>query len=851
MLKSCYNQRFRIVLMSLLLPLLAPFYASGQGLRFNGTECSIADRTGYYVFEKHSSTFRNILQMEFQMQTFPSAEKGYIFRIYDESDPEATPINLHYDGALNDHRFKLNLENIKILVSFEFSKDEDAYSSRWMDVLLLLDLDRDSVTLKIDNHIAKAKLPFKRSSIKPGITFGKNGYQIDVPSFAIRNLSISDRNSNFLFLLDEENGEYVHEESKGRRMGRVDNPVWLAQDYFNWRLLDIVNASTFLCNGYDDFRHEVWAYNRDSIRFLNLKTRKVRKARFKNTCPVEISTGQNFLDAASGKFYAYEPYIEGDSSKVSWAVLDTVSWMWKALSKQILDMPIYHHGEWIDKENDRFMIYGGFGNEKYNGEIYGFGLDSPGWSKVGEIAGEKPWPRYFCATAYCDRDSSLYIYGGMGNESGYQVVGRSYLYDLYRVNTKTLASEKLWSIAWDKDSLDCVPARNMVLDGLGYFYVLCYPEYLTKSNLQLYAFSVADGTKKAIGSRIKIMSDKINTNAALYFDPQLRKLITITEETPDDRQSIVSTYTIEFPPAVKMDKYSVLERSRIIRLAIIAVIVGIVLLVAGIVGLKFYRKRRRQRLGSLLGGPSHRKSRVKTMPEGPNQIRLFGNLLVKDRDGNDVSVMFTEKIKQVFILILQYCDKGGISSRKLSSLVWPDKEEEKAKNIRGVTLNNLRKILGRLDGISLVFTEGKYIIQYSEPAVCDWLECKKELDKSEPVNDRLLSILSRGKFLGEETDPFYDNIKEDMENAVSSRILEESKARFVNEDYANLLLCAEILFRIDPLNEFALDIMVKSLVAMGQDEDAKVRYNQFISRYKKEMDEEYPYSYEKVATTHS
>lgn len=842
-------QQFRRVFLILILTFSVMISAFSQGLKFYGTECSIAGRTGYTVFEKHSPKFRNMLEMEFRMLTYPSAEKGYVFRIFDEGDPEACPVNLHYDGALDYHRFKLNLENIKILVNIDFRKDEDLYTARWMDVMLLLDFERDSVTLKIDDHTAKAYLPFKNRSIRPGITFGKNGYQIDVPSFAIKDLTISDKSSKYVFALDEEQGEDVHEYANGRKTGKVENPIWLAQNYFNWRIQDIVNSSTFLCKGYDENSHEVWAYNRDSIRFFNLKTRQVRTVRFNNTCPLEISTGQNFYDSSTGKYYAYEPYIENsDSTRVSWAVLDTKTWRWTALSNDILDMPIYHHGEWLDTANNRFLVYGGFGNEKFNGEIYSFSLDGHKWNKAGDIVSEKPWPRYFCAAGYSAQDSSLYVYGGMGNESGYQVVGRSYLYDLYRINTKTLVSEKLWSINWDKDSLDCVPARNMILDGNGSFYVLCYPEYLTKSNLQLYKFSIKDGEKSAIGSRIKIMSDKINTNAVLYYDSLLKKLITITEETPDDHSSIVSTYTIEFPPALKTDKYSILERNRLIERAVTIGIIIIVLVVAGIVGLTIRRRRRRQRLSLGLGGTTYRKTRIKMLPESPNQIRLFGNLLVMDRDGEDISAMFTEKIKQVFMLILQYCDKGGISSKKLSSLTWPDKDEEKAKNIRGVTLNNLRKILNRMDGIALVFNEGKYIIQCDAPAVCDWFEAKTELLRPESGNDRLLSILSRGKFLNGETDPFYDNIKEDMENAVTAKMLEEAEYRFGNEDYVNLLLCTEIIFRIDPLNEFALNVTIKSLVNMGQDEEAKVRYNQFISRYKKDMDEDYPISYEKIVS---
>ena len=823
----------------------ATYRAPAQGMKFNGSECSIAERTGYSVFDRHSPTFSHLLKMEFRMQTYPEEKKGYIFRLYDKANPDAVPINLHYDGELGKHRFKLNLENIRILISMELPRKENAYPSEWLNVTLALNLDRDSVILQIDGHKEAAGLQFEKKYIRPVITFGKNGYQIDVPTIAIKELSVGDRNREFHFKLDEEQGGYVHESSSGRKMGKVENPVWLSQDYFLWRIQDTYNSPTFLCKGYDVNRHEIWAYDRDSIRFFNIRTGQTRTAGFDGTCPVEISTGQNFLAPESGKFYAYEPYNDSDSGKISWAVLDTVTWKWEALGNRTLDMPVYHHGEWIDEDGGKFMIYGGFGNEKFNGDIYRFDLRSHEWENTGPITGERPWPRYFCATGYCDSDSCLYIYGGMGNESGYQVVGRSYLYDLYKVNTKTLVSKKIWSINWDRDSLDCVPARNMILDGNGCFYVLCYPEYMTRSSLQLYRFSIDDGSKEAIGSRIPIMSDKINTNAALYYDSELKKLVALTEETPDDRQSIVSAYTIEYPPAVRSDRYAAMAKERRARIFALSGTILAIIATYGAIHIRILRKKRRLRL-ALHGGATHRKSRIQVLPEGPDQIRMFGNMLVRDMADKDITVMLTEKIKQVFILILYSSEKGGISSKNISSLVWPEKDEEKAKNIRGVTLNSLRKILNRIDGISLVFNEGKYTIQCSEPAVCDWIECRKELESREKTSDRLLSILSRGKFLERETDPFYDRIKEDMEDAVTAKILKEAENRFMSEDYANLMLCTEIIFRIDPLNEFAMNVAVKSLVNTGQEEEAKVKYNQFISRYRKDMDEDYPLSFEQI-----
>mgnify|MGYP000609284266 FL=1 len=89
-----------------------------------------------------------------------------------------------------------------------------------------------------------------------------------------------------------------------------------------------------------------------------------------------------------------------------------------------------------------------------------------------------------------------------------------------------------------------------------------------------------------------------------------------------------------------------------------------------------------------------------------NSMYLFGDFSVFDRNGRNISYMFSLRIKQIFCLILRYSDADGISSRQLSDLIWPDKPKDKVKNSRGVAINHLRKILKELDGIELVYEKG-------------------------------------------------------------------------------------------------------------------------------------------------
>ena len=110
-----------------------------------------------------------------------------------------------------------------------------------------------------------------------------------------------------------------------------------------------------------------------------------------------------------------------------------------------------------------------------------------------------------------------------------------------------------------------------------------------------------------------------------------------------------------------------------------------------------------------------------------------------------------------------------------------------------------------------------------------------------------LSILARGKFLMDDGDILFDRMKDDIEEKVVAAMLAEAGWRFENEDWTNTILCTDILFKIDPLNENALSYAVKAFKMSGNIEEAKVRYNSFITQYKKDYDEDYPSSFTDIS----
>lgn len=62
-------------------------------------------------------------------------------------------------------------------------------------------------------------------------------------------------------------------------------------------------------------------------------------------------------------------------------------------------------------------------------------------------------------------------------------------------------------------------------------------------------------------------------------------------------------------------------------------------------------------------------------------------------------------------------------SKKISTILCPDKDVAKTKNIRGVTINHLRNILTDIGGLELNFLSDAYSFVIADDFYCDILLC--------------------------------------------------------------------------------------------------------------------------------
>lgn len=808
----------------LIISLCTTQLVSAYGLRFRGAASPIDERTSYDVFAHSCPSFKDYFDLEFNMALYSTESVGYVLRV--KGADEGQIFNLFFDFRGDDILFRLNQEGKCVLIALPVSKAE-AMKSHWFKVKIAFNLKQDEITLKIHDQEKVCKGVLLSDEFSPKIVFGKSDHIIDVPEIAVDKLVVNAEHT-YTFPLDEADGESVCNQEGG-----------------------FASASE-AGSCYNADRNEIYYFNRDSLFVYNMETGSTSAKAFAERCPVKLFLAGSFFDSGSERLYAYEVYTENGDSEPMIASLDLHTLGWRVESYSRLSMQLHHHCSYYDAVRKRYTIFGGFGNMYYSNKFYMFNAEEERWNTLGSLSGDFLCPRYFSSAGYLDSNHSVYIFGGMGNESGDQVIGRRYFHDFYKVDLQEMRVQKLWDISEGQPNM--VPAQDMVILNDSCFYVLRYPESVSNSFLHLYRFSVEDGSCHILGDSIPIYSDKITTNARLYYNERQSRLFVTVQETSDDVSSKFSVYSLLFPP-VSLEKYTANNGGGNASHVWLVLVAAVVAVAGGSVWIVYKRHRNS---GKGEDGKAVRQDKEQ-LPEASdvkvekmavdtgtvNSMYLFGDFSVFDRNGRNISYMFSLRIKQIFCLILRYSDADGISSKQLSDLIWPDKPKDKVKNSRGVAINHLRKILKELDGIELVYEKGCFRFTLSSDFYCDYLRFMAIVaeNRIEECRQEFLYIVGRGKFVGFMDGPLFDGFKQDVECLLEVLVLQLMKEAFEAQDYAETVSLAEAEFNIDPVNETALSCCLKSLFILKHENAAIGTYQKFVAEYKKYTGEDYPHPF--------
>ncbi len=232
-----------------------------------------------------------------------------------------------------------------------------------------------------------------------------------------------------------------------------------------------------------------------------------------------------------------------------------------------------------------------------------------------------------------------------------------------------------------------------------------------------------------------------------------------------------------------------------------------------------------------------------------NYIQLFGKFKANDNAGEDITDLFTPKVKELFLYILVYTLRSGIgaSIADINEVLWPGISMRKIANNRAVTLNKLRKILTRIDGLEIVSNGGYLQAKIKKPFFCDYVNAYKLCQIPEGLSKQQLisffELVKNGRFLKGINLPWLDEIRGFTGNQVIDNLLNLAKIYQKEMNLAETEKIAQRILDYDDLNEEAIYLQVWALQKTNNSNLAKFNYSLFTRKYESCLGEPYSMNY--------
>ena len=224
-------------------------------------------------------------------------------------------------------------------------------------------------------------------------------------------------------------------------------------------------------------------------------------------------------------------------------------------------------------------------------------------------------------------------------------------------------------------------------------------------------------------------------------------------------------------------------------------------------------------------------------------IYLFGGLKIYDRQGEDISQQLSPILKEVLSLLIIHSPGIGISSAKLTELLWSDMPSKNARNNRGVYFNKLRKILNAVGDIEIENHDNCWKINCGNVFV-DYFYYKKKMDLPEEFSKEqiggIIAIAHNGNILPEMDYLWLDEVKSKIANEIMDRLLAYGESEAVNNNPVIYFALSEVISKLDSFNEDALIFRCKAYVLLGRHQSAKNCYDKFCIEYKSVYNEDFP-----------
>ncbi|WP_347840560.1 hypothetical protein [uncultured Draconibacterium sp.] len=816
-----------------------------RGVFFKSKEVSLENRTGLDLTCKGAINYSNSFSIEFDILFRDLDERyGYVLQLKEKKGGHQFDLIYNIDGRFPDLFIVLDKKETNLQMAL--TREQIELVNRWHKLKLEFNAVSGEVAMTFEGKTVSDKIDLPASS-ELEWTFGivnRYGFEIDeVPPMSVRNIRFSEQNNLKYFWPLDYTGDFTVKDSVDGKKAEIINPAWVVEQHHNWQSVKSFEFAEMPQVAFNRQTETFYFVQRkNGLTRFNLNTRKVSTVNYKAGNPFYEDAQQVFFDK-DNRLRSYSKYKslapEFNEEKGRWNnTFDTLAYLPK----------YWHHNSLLHPADGSFTAIGGYGFFTYFNTIRKLNDDTKRWEEL-NFKGELFEPRYLAALGKSKTDSnSFYLFGGLGNASGKQILGKEFYYDLYQINFEQDSIIKKWELD-EIDGESYTPVNSLIVDEENdCFYTLCFSHSNNETALQLLKAKLSEADCKFIGSKIPYIFYDITSFADLYNWVTHNKLLALTMHRLSNGRFRVNIYSLNYPPS-EIDLRAKAKKTAYTFDSLL-LFYGALLVLAVLLTVLILLKRNREK-------SAPKTPAVKLQIDTPlvdekmqGGVYTFGGFQVFDRKGKDITYRFSPTLKELFLLIVLNTLYGnkGISSKKIQEYLWPDKAEHKAKNNRGVNIKKLRSILEDVGDITISFDGNYWRINHGDEVFCDIEFIKKYNESGFDINQpvefaKVLTILKRGNFLLNTDAEWLDMLKDEISGKVVGRLEDVCSLLDMRKNEHELMEIAEVLFSFDQMNEKALQLKCYILNQQGKHSLALEVYNHYIRLYKKLYNEDFNRSF--------
>jgi len=818
-------QKFISILIGLLLASLLKGETGDYGVQFFNHRHSPDLRTYIRIPAKKAINLPSGYQVKFDLKILNERYFGYLFSI---STNRGDMLLVSFDPFEDQDSIKLNIsvnsQPQKIIFTFKKGYFKPL---RWMNFDLSIDSDRSILKVKLGS-LPEEELELQPFNLTPAIFyFGATTFQIESPAMLIRDFIVKSGEKIFghwtfksnpnnkisgqdgflkdgLYLEKAVNSPQLIYEVKENPVAGVD--LYILPD----------NDTLFLASGNRLILTDQYGYLYDDIKL---------KYDYKDLFRLEP-----FFDTYHNRILS----IFNGHSQIS--ELDRVSGQWMNVdtSGQVSAYNGLKH--MINPQDGKIYGFGGYGYFAVRNDLLCYNFQKSKWDIVKSINPPLRPRAGFLLSSLID-NKYYYIAGGRGNNSGKQSDGLVPLHDMWRIDITNLQFEQITSTI-------SVPGQFIIK--IGDFNTSDSCLYFTGNMLEprdhthytFYKYQIFSGKLEKL-NEIEVNEDETITalkikNNVLYstrivnlrnheaYTTLLFRTILKNSETPN---------LFNFSPVF----------------AIYTIILTLILVPIGITVYFQTRKRRR----------NAEKKRTREFKADEISITTFGTFQINCANSDNNNLKLTNKSEEVlaYLIIFASSLEKAVSTKKLTSDIWPLLDVQSAKNARGISIYRLRQSLYDYPEIKIENSNRGWGLFIGENVNIDFLKyreyskilkyCMKDTikDKIEFVKD-WLNIIKTGVFFKGHDNYWLDPFRAELEQDILEIGHEVIACLYATSNYIMVEKTAKILLIWNPIDELTERYLLKSLVSENRIAEAYKHFESFRKSFQDLYDKPYSIDFE-------